>query len=185
MARSGRLAHAQGRGDGRLHQRRVAQRGEVDEPDAVRVAVSDVTRDRQREARLAAAARAGQGDDAALDEIGADRLDLLRPTDEARDLARQVRGDVERPERARVVGDAGHDQPVERRRVFEVLDRPQPIVDELDVAEAPRPRKLLGHGRDDGIGHDDLAAVRRGRDPGRVVHVDPDVVVVDIRPGAP
>ena len=71
-------------------------------------------------------------------------------TDEARDLTGQVRGDVERPERTRVVGDAGHDQPVERHRVFEVLDRAQPIVDELDVAEAPRPRKLPGHGRDDG-----------------------------------
>ena len=52
------------------------------------------------------------------------------------DLAGQVRRDVERPERARIVGDAGDDQPVERRRVVEVLDRAQPVVDQLDVVEA-------------------------------------------------
>ena len=72
----GRFAHAERRRDGRLDQRRVAQRGEVDEPDAVREPVADVTRDRQREARLAAATRAGQRDDAALDEVARGRASI-------------------------------------------------------------------------------------------------------------
>ena len=55
------LMHTQGSRDGLRHQRRVRQRGKFDQPDALRVGVHDFGGELQRQARLARATRARQG----------------------------------------------------------------------------------------------------------------------------
>ncbi len=173
----GRLADAEGGGDGGLDPRRIADRGEVDEPRPVREGVARVAGDREREAGLAAAARPGQGHDAAPAELVADRRALPVAPDEARDLARQVRRHLGRAERPGVLGGARHDEAVDRERVLEVLDGAQPIGHQSDVAEPRQGREIGGQRGDDRLRQHDLSAVRGGRDPCRVVHVDPDVVL--------
>ena len=62
-------------------------------------------------------------------------------------------------------------------RLVEVLDRAGAGIDELDRAEVRDRTEVLGQGSDEGRREHDLAAVAGRRDPCRVVHVDPDVVL--------
>ena len=112
----GRFPDVEGDRDGRLQEVRIPERREVDEPDAMREQVASASGDGKGEPGLAAAARPGQGDDPAGEEIFPDAVDLVLPADEGGDLAGQVRRDLGRPERAWIVGRARDHQPVQRDR---------------------------------------------------------------------
>ena len=134
----GRLPDTERHGDGRLHEVRILERGEVHEPDAMREQVARASRHGERKPRLAAAAGSGQGDDPAGEEVGPDTVDLVLPADEGRDLAREVRWDLGRSERPCIIGRAGDDQPVQRDRIVEILDGPRTVVHQLDVGQTGR-----------------------------------------------
>ena len=87
---AGRLAHAKGRGDGLGHQRRVGERGQLDQPDAIRVARELGSRRLDRQPGLAAAAGAGQGEQPGGGEQSLDLGDLALASDEARQSDWQV-----------------------------------------------------------------------------------------------
>jgi hypothetical protein len=88
---AGLLAQAELLGDLGGQERRVGERGELDPFDPVRVIARDARGDLQREARLAASARAGQGEQARAAEQPAHRGDLALTADEAGELHRQAR----------------------------------------------------------------------------------------------
>ena len=155
----GRFPDAEGDGDRRLQQDRVAERGEVHEPDAMRELVASRAGDREGEPGLAAAAGSGQRDDPARAEVGSDAIDLVLPADERRDLARKVRGDLRRPEGARIVGRAGDDEPVERDGLLEVLDGSRTVVNELDVGQPGETRQPARQRCHERVRQDDLSAV--------------------------
>ncbi len=67
--------------------------------------------------------------------IAAERRDLAAPADELGDLAGQVGWRIERPQRARIVGRAGHHQAVQGGRLLEVLDRSQALVGQLGAGQ--------------------------------------------------
>ena len=129
----------------------------------------------QREPGLAAAAGAGQRDDAVAASASRTR-DLRLAADEGRHVARQVRRGVERPQPPPVVGDAGNDEPVEPGRLLEVLDRAETLVDELDAGET---RRLGQGGPIAAPGRPRARSGRRSRPrrSGPVVHGDADVVL--------
>ncbi len=79
---AGFLAHAEHRGHRLRHEPRVADRGEFDEPDAVRVVRHDLGRDLQRQARLAHAADAEQREQSRAGELFLDRRELVLAPDE-------------------------------------------------------------------------------------------------------
>ena len=99
--------------DGGLDERRVTDRGEVDEPRAMREPRRERRRDTEREAGLAAAAGTRERDHAALRERLPDGRDLGVATDERGDGARQVGGRLDRAERAGVVCGTDHLEAVE------------------------------------------------------------------------
>ena len=84
----------------------------------------------------------------------------------------QVRGRLQGAQRPLVVGDARDREAIDPSRLFEVLDAAEAGIDQ---ARADRDRvtadRLHEHVRED-----DLPAVRRRGDTGRVVDVDADVV---------
>ena len=88
--RLGGFAEADRARDGRLDERGVADRSEVDEPRAMREPRGERRRDAEREAGLAAATGTRERDDAALRERLAHGRDLGVSTDERGDRARQV-----------------------------------------------------------------------------------------------
>ena len=116
--------------------------------------------------------------DPAVGQDIAQERDVDLPTDEGRDVARQVGRRIHRAEGARVVGSAGHDQQVESGRLLEVLDRAETLVGEGNVAEARRGRQAAdGRARARASDRTIWPPLPSGRDPGRVIHVDPDVIL--------
>ena len=90
----GLVAHAQHlRGYG-SHKLRVAQRREVDEPDAVSVTMFDRLGHLQRQSRLAQTTHAQQGDEARFAQQRLHLGDIALATHEGRDGLRQVVGDL-------------------------------------------------------------------------------------------
>jgi hypothetical protein len=75
------LGHAQRRGDRERHMPLVGDRGELDQPDAVRVSAQGFAGDVQRKARLAGAARARESDNARLaEQLATSPVSASRPT---------------------------------------------------------------------------------------------------------
>src|SRR5207245_7478593 len=98
-------------------------------------AVANRPRDLEGESRLAAAARAGQGEDSALRDRRPERLDLGLPSDEGGYLAGQVRWRLDRSQRPRIVRHSRKDQPMKAGRVLEVLHGSKALVDQVDAAQ--------------------------------------------------
>jgi hypothetical protein len=167
------LPHAQGRGDVRGNQGRVRHRAQVDHVHAVLDPVHLLGGDPQRQARLASAARPGEGEEPGAAEQLADLGDLALASDERRSRWREVRPTwpSEGADRWELSRETVDDEVVERLGLVEVL---QPVA--AEVAD----RHSLGEGVLDehpcGLGDQDLAPVCGGGDPGRSVHIDPDVV---------
>ena len=167
------LPHAQGRGDVRGNQGGIRHRAQVDHVHAVVEPVDLLGGDPQRQAGLANAARPGEGDEPGAGEQLADLGDLARASDERGSRWRQVRppwppDGADRWELGRETVD---DEVVKGLGLVEVL---QPVA--AEVAD----RHSLGEGVTDegpcGLGDHDLAPVCGRGDPGRSVHVNPDVV---------
>ncbi len=91
QSRSTRLLRDRHRRQDRVgHQRRVSQRRQLDEPDAIRKSIQLPGRDLQREAALAHPARPREGEQARGREQFADRSNVSLATDKARQFAWQV-----------------------------------------------------------------------------------------------
>ena len=71
--------------DGLRHEPRVRHRGQLDEPDAVRIALTELCARRQGEPGLADASGAEERQHAMGAEEAIDVAELLLPADEARD----------------------------------------------------------------------------------------------------
>ena len=84
------LRDAEGFRHGLGNERRVAQRGQLDEPDAIRILVEHRARHLQRQPRLAAAAGTGERQQSRGGQPSLDLRDLLVAADEARQGLRQV-----------------------------------------------------------------------------------------------
>ncbi len=81
---------------------RVGQRRQLDQPDAVRERFDEFRRNLQRETRLAATARTGQGEEAGPAEQRLDVGNVALAADEARELLGQVVGNrIERAQRGK------------------------------------------------------------------------------------
>lgn len=81
---------AEDAGDGLRQQRRVAQGGKLDEPRAVGVGVGPLPGELDRQAGLAASARARQGEEPRTTQQLRELGDLILAADEAREVVRQV-----------------------------------------------------------------------------------------------
>ena len=154
---------------------RVPDGLERHEPRPVGVAIGDVGRELQGEARLAGPAGARQGQEPGGLEQAARLGQLGLAPDEARQLRRQVVGSaVERPDR-RELGP----QPVDG----ELADLLGPEVLEPMLAEAPQlraRRQLIEDERRRGLRQQDLAAVPGAGDPRRPVDVRTDVLAIAV-----
>ncbi len=112
----------------------VADPGELAEPRAVPVTRERVGGDLHREARLAHAADARDGDHPRVAERGGDVGQLRGTADEARGLERQVpRERVERPQRGKIAGKLGMGDLEDPLRPCEV---PQAVLTEIFQAHA-------------------------------------------------
>ncbi len=151
---------------------------EVDEARAVVVVRQRGLRDLQREAGLPGAACAGQCEQPGPLHERTHLGDLVAAPHERGQLRREIVGaGIERPGRGELRREAVHDDVGEALGPLEVLE---PVVAEVPKGHAVRqPRLDLGAG---GAGHHDLPPVRRRRDAGGPVDVDPDVVVAAERP---
>ena len=162
--------HADGAGDPRGDEHRVADRLERDEEDAVREVVRDAGGELERQSRLARAARPGQRQQPGRAQEGRRLGQLGVATDERRQLGRQVVGmGVGRPRR----GELGR-QPVDDD--LDQVDRRQQIL-EPEGAQVPQRdvgRQVRRQQPARRLGHEDLAAVGHCRDARRLVDVDAD-----------
>jgi hypothetical protein len=96
---AGLLAHAQRRRRGLGHQRRVAEGGQLVQPDAVRVHLDQLAGHSEPESGLADPAAAGECQQARPAQQTPDLVDLALASDEAGELAGEIVGVlVERPE---------------------------------------------------------------------------------------
>ncbi len=140
--------------------RRVAERRQLREPDAVRVAVEEAAGGLQHQAGLAGPAGADEGDEPVAPDERRDLGQLLLPADEARQLDRQV--GAARAQRAKgreLPREVVDDHLVDLLGPVDVAEAVPAEVDELDRRRQP----IAGEdGRDRRA--DDLAAVpdRRG-----------------------
>ena len=166
----GRLGDPDRGGEARRHERRFADRLERHEEHAVGEVLRGVRRDLERQAGLAGPARAGQRDEPVGSEEPARLLELALAADERRQLGREVvRAGVEGAQRREIEAQPVRDDLAQRLRLAQVLE---PV-----VAEAAKRDSLGQVDRDERanrVGHHDLAAVGRRRDPRRAVDVEPD-----------
>ena len=161
------------RGDAR-NQRRIADRRQIDEPDAIRKVLHQVGGDLQRQPRLAETAHPQQRQQPRLPEQVLGVAELALAPDERRDLLRKiVRRRLERAQRRKILLDF---------RMHELIDMlgrgkvAQP--DAAQIAQRDRRRKMIAHLIDDGLRHQRLPAVRGFHDPrGAVDGTAEDVVV--------
>ena len=145
------------------HERRVAQRGERDPPDAVVEAVRGLGRGLEREPGLAGAAGAGEREQAdAVPEPLDHLVQLPRAAEELRRRHGEVRL-VQRP-RPRELARPELEEPLRRGEILEAV-----------LAEVADLEALVEQvaGR---AGEQRLPAVRRRHDPRRPVDVEPDVL---------
>ena len=168
-ARSGRDPEDRRHGVG--HGRGIADRRQLDHPDAVGELVGQLGGDLHREPGLADPARTGEGHEPVRLHELADLLHLHLAADEARDLHRQVPGGrVQRPQRRERGLEAVRPHLVEADRRRQV---PQPVLAQIDQVDP-------GDQRGRGVAHDDLAAVPGAHHPGGAVQGRPEVVVVTL-----
>ena len=171
---TGDLRCAERAGDLGRDLRGVAERRQLREPHAVRVAVHEPAGSLQHQPGLAGPARADEGHQPVpLDErrhLG----ELLVASDEARQLDRQVRtARAQRPKRREVSFEVADDDLVDLLRPVDVAKPVRAEVLELDRLREP----VAGeHGRDRGA--DDLAAVGDGEDPRHPIEGGTEVVPV-------
>ena len=158
----------QGPPDRRQNERWFAEGRKRNPEDPIDEVVDELSRNLERQARLAAAAGAGQGEQA--DILASHEFDrprhLAAPADQRSRLGGQVRR-IERAKRREV----GSSQLVEALRLAQVLESVATEVAHRTIHLGKRKRLL---------GEDDLAAVRGGADPRRAVNVDPSVALLDL-----
>ena len=157
---AGFLAHAQHLGGRAGDQRRIDDRREIDEPDAVRIRVHQVGADLHREARLAEAAHAEQRQQPRLTEPLLGLRHFALAADERRGLLRQVvRRRLERAQRRKLLPE------VRMQDLVDVLGRGQVLQpDAAEIAQRDPRGQALAEGIDHGVGKQHLAAVRRTHD---------------------
>ena len=149
-------------GDGRLHERRIGDRRERDEPDPVRELVRELGRSLQREPRLPGSTRAGERDERAGAQELRDRHELMLTTHQGVRLHRQVRL-VQRLE-TRILPFAPLVDPLGRAQILE------PMLPE--IAKSAGVDECCGRRRDE-----HLSAVARCCDSCRAVDVRADVAL--------
>ncbi len=160
-------------GDGRQGGLGVGDGGEVDEEDPVVEPLDLIGGRAERQPGLAAAARPDQRDqpDRVRRELGLDGRQLDLPADERRGRHGQVvRPVVERPQRGNSRISSGWASWKRRSVRSRSLSRCSPS----STSVTPVGQLVLGQGRR-GLGQQDLAAMRRGHDPGGAMDLDPDV----------
>ena len=153
--------------DGRWHELGVGYRRKRDEERAIAESIRRLLGDAQRESGLSRPSGPGERDESRLLEEALTFGDLALAADEARRLRRQERrGAIECPKRRKVGSAPADHELVEALRTREIF---QPefaeIADRHAVAQI---RTRQGRGR---FGEQHLAAVSRGRDARRAVHV--------------
>ena len=178
--------HGRGRGDARdlgcaqcagdlgRDLRRIAQWGQLGQPDTVRESVEEMARRLEHQPRLARPTRPDQGDQPMLLEQGGDLAELLVTADEARQLYRQVRAArAERAERGERTREVLDDHLVHLLGSVDIAQAVGAQVDQLDGRRQPIAGEDGGDRR-----ADDLAAVGDGEDPGDAVEGGAEVVPV-------
>ena len=155
----------------------IAHRGQRDEVHTVRKLVERLRGHLQAEARLADPSGTGQGHQPAALQHMLGAGDHLTATDEARQLGGQVvRCPVDGAQRREDIGHAVHDQLEQVLRPGQVAQAVRAEVPERQLGwQAPVDQRLRR------LRHEHLAAVRRARDAGRVVHVEADVLLAHER----
>ena len=159
--------HTEGLRDRRRNELRIADRRERDEESAVAECRRRLLGDAERQSGLSGPSGPGQRDESRFLEEPLPFGDLALAADEARRLRRQERrGAIECPKRRKVGSAPADHELVEALRTREIF---QPefaeIADRHAVAKI-RTRQCRGR-----VGQQHLAAVSRGRDPRRAVHV--------------
>ena len=166
-------AQAEHGGDRERHQPRVGHRGDVDEPDAVRVRLDDAAGHLDRQPGLARAARPDHGDQPVLSHQQAQLDALGLPADERGHLGRQVVRD-------RVGGAGPGELPLQARR--DELEQPFPVVEAAQPVQAQVEQGRTGRQRLGPTGRrrraEHLTTVRGGGDPGGPVHLGAGVLPV-------
>ena len=169
---AGLLADAERFGGGLRHQLWLAERRELDQPDAVLEAVDHVGGRLEREAGLARAAGADEGEHAAGRELLLDLRELGVATDEAGRADRQVvAARVHRPERRKFRAEISCGDLEDPLRALEVAEAVPAEVAELDPLGQAVDREVTRR-----LGQEDLVAVR-GREQARAA-VDRGAVIV-------
>ena len=167
------LLQAEGLADRAGHELRIRDRRQRHEGDAVGKGVGSREGRLDREARLARAAGAGQGQQPRPVQQLADALDLRLAADEAGQLGGQdLEARRDGPDRRKVGRQARDDQLVQVLRAVEVLEPVLALVGQRDPVGQRSGHELAGRLRDE-----HLAAVRRRRDACGTMHVQPDVLV--------
>ena len=136
---AGCMDDADGRRDRRRDVGRIGQRAQVDEPQPLRELIEQLAGGLDRQACLADAAGAGEGDERRGGEHALGLCDLPLATNEGRELAgKVVRTGVQRPRRSELSDEArGHDL-VETLRGGQILELVLAEVEERDAV-----RKLV------------------------------------------
>jgi hypothetical protein len=166
------LAQSQRPGDRRGHQVHIGYPGQVSEDHAIAEPASDPRRNLKAKPSLAGPSGPGQRDQTVACQQFVDLPDLLCPTDEPGELSRQIRQTgFLCPTRRKVLLHAIDHQLEQPFRLQEIL---QPVLAEITQPRPAGQTPLYQTPR--GIGQKNLTAIRRRRDPGRPVHVQPDVV---------
>ncbi len=168
------LGEAERGGDRRCEIVRVGEHSQVDEPGAILQLAQELLCQLQGDARLADAARPGEGEQRRRCQQALRFGELRLATDEARQLARQVVGmRIHRPQRrelGRQVRDDRLEEPLLPGQVAE------PMLPE--VAERHPGRQLPGDQVMGRLRHEELPSVSGRADPCRPMDVDPDVAIL-------
>jgi len=150
--------------DHRQHELRVRERSERNPEDAVCELRCELGSHLEAEPRLAAAAGAGEGEEAPLADQRSHLLELPLSADERRRLRRQVRRAQRAKRRERSLAELK-----DLFRLAEVLEPVQAEVGQRERALDERARAF---------GEDDLSPVCGGADAGGPVDIDADVAFV-------
>ena len=163
---TGVLLDAERRGDDVWHEARVRDRRELDKPGAVRVVVESLGGDLERQAGLADAARAEEGQEPRACQCLARLVELVLAADEGRHLLRQVVGrGFQRAQRREVLAQRRMQHLVQTLRAREVAQ-----AHEAQVAQRQGIGQPPAHQIDDRLREQHLAAVRGTHDARGTVH---------------
>ncbi len=166
------FAEADGLGDGRRDQARIADRSEFHEEGAARIFRSELLGNAKAEPCLAGPAGARQRHQPRTPHEVADFIDLSLAADEARHLGRQVGRSVKRARRREVVGQT---RTGELRQALGLVEILEPELAEFAQSQISRQR-VLHEGRRRRR-EEDLAAVGGSRDPRGPMDVEANVVL--------